>query len=925
MQQIQRHSASVGTRIVGLMTIIAIGAVVAFTGLGPILAAAPPVDVWTYHNDNARTGQNLNETILTPANVRVATFGKVGFFAVDGKVDAQPLLLSSLAIPGQGTHDVLYVATEHGTIYGLDAGTGAVLWSRSLLGTGESPSDTRGCSQVVPEIGITATPVIDRSAGPSGVIYVVAMSKNGSTYFQRLHALDVTTGAELAGGPVTVTATGFDPKQYEERAALLLLNGNVILSWTSHCDIDPYKGWVMSYNASTLAQTSVLNVTPTGSRGAFWMAGAGPAADAGGNVYLLAGNGTFDTTLTPGGFPNQGNFGNAFLKLSTGTGLAVADYFATFDTVAKSNADSDLGSGGTLLLPDLLDSSSQVRHLAVGAGKDAHIYVADRDAMGKFNPVNNSNLYQDLPSALPGGVWAMPAYFNNTVYYGSVGSTLKAFSIVNARLVSPAASHSAATFTYPGTTPGVSASGSANGIVWAVENSNPAVLHAYDALDLSNELYNSNQAAGSRDTFGPGNKFITPTIVNGRVYVGTATGVAAFALLGAAPTTVTGVATAITQTGATLGGTANPNGLATTGSFQYGTTTDYGSSTPGQALGAGSSPVSIGGGSIAGLACATPYHFRAVATNSSGTTNGLDAMFTTAACPLPPRPRVDFDGDQKTDPTIYRPSSGLWAVLKSSTNYTTSQTWSWGLSTDLPQPADYDGDGRIDPAIYRPSTGLWAVLKSSTNYTTSVTFSWGASGDVPAVGDFDGDGKADPAVFRPSAGTWIILTSTSNYTSSSTVAWGLSTDLPVQADYDGDGVTDPAIFRASTGLWAVLKSSTNYATSFTVPWGLSTDIAAPGDYDGDGKVDPAVYRPSTGGWYMLQSQTNYSTSAAALWGLSTDVPVPADFDGDRKTDPAIYRPSTGQWAILKSSAGYTSSITMSWGLSTDTPMYKRPQ
>ena len=512
--------------------------------------AVSGTDVLTYHNDVSRTGQNLTETILTPSTVSVSAFGKVSFFPVDGKVDAQPLYLSDVTIPGQGTHNILYVATEHDSVYAFDADTAAVLWRVSMLGLGETTSDGRGCSQVVPEIGVTSTPVIDRSQGPNGAIYVVAMSKTASgSYFQRLHALDVTSGAELFGGPKTVQATfpgtgaassggilSFDAKQYEERAALLLLNGAIITAWTSHCDIDPYTGWIMSFNASTLAPTSVLNVTPNGSRGAFWMAGAGPAADSAGNIYLLAGNGTFDTTLDSGGFPRQRNFGNAFLKLSASSGLAVTDYFATFDTVQQSNVDRDLGSGGTLVLPDLVDGAGQVRRLAVGAGKDAHIYVVDRGAMGKWNASSNQ-IYQEITGGLSGGVFSMPAYFDGTLYYGASGDSLKAFSISSARLSSTPASKSARTFAYPGTTPGISASGIANAILWSVENTNPAVLHAYDARDLSRELYNSSQAAAGRDAFGAGNKFITPTIVNGRVYVGTQNGVAAFGRLTVSPPT----------------------------------------------------------------------------------------------------------------------------------------------------------------------------------------------------------------------------------------------------------------------------------------------------------------------------------------------------------------------------------------------------
>ncbi len=526
---------------------------VATTAIALIVrAAAAPggVDVVTYHYDTARTGQNLSESFLTPATVNASMFGRAGFFPTDGKVDAQPLYLSNVTVPGQGVRNVLYAATEHDSVYAFDALTGATLWRVSLLGPGETPSDARNCGQVIPEIGITATPVIDRSRGPNGAIYVVAMSKNGSNqYFQRLHALDVATGAELFGGPRLIQAsypgTGagsangtvpFDPKQYEERAALLLVSGLLVTVWTSHCDIDPYTGWLIAYDPATLTQRSVLNVTPNGSRGAMWMAGAGPAADPAGNIFLLDGNGTFDTTLDGNGFPNRGNFGNAFLKISTSNGLRVADYFASFDTVSQSNADLDLGSGGALVLPDMVDSGGRVRHLAVGAGKDRHLYVVDRDAMGKWNASANL-IYQDITGALAGPVFSKPAYFNGTLYYGASGDALKAFPISAARVASTPSSRSSRSFTYPGTTPAISASGTTNGIVWAVENSNPAVLHAYAANDLSRELYNSSQAAGGRDNFGPGNKFITPMIANGRVYVGTQTGVAVFGSLVPLPPT----------------------------------------------------------------------------------------------------------------------------------------------------------------------------------------------------------------------------------------------------------------------------------------------------------------------------------------------------------------------------------------------------
>ncbi|HEV2221485.1 MAG TPA: hypothetical protein VGR84_00615 [Candidatus Acidoferrales bacterium] len=515
-------------------------------------AAGSSVNVLTYHNDNLRTGLYADEKILTPRNVNSRDFGKVAFLSVQGLVDAEPLYVSQLTI-AHAKHNVVFVVTEHDLVYAFDADTSAQLWQVSLLGPDESTSDDRGCGQVKPEIGVTSTPVIDLQAGPHGTIYVVAMSKDSSgKYFQRLHALDITTGAELDGGPQTIEATypgsaipnsngqvDFDPKQYKERAGLLLLNGVVYISWASHCDFDPYTGWIIGYDARTLKQTSVLNIMPTGSEGAIWMSGAGLAADSSNNIYFLAGNGTFDTALNSQGFPEKGDYGNAFMKLSTAGGkLSVNDYFVMHNTVEESRKDLDLGSGGAMVLPDLQDNSGKTHRLAVGAGKDDIIYVVNRDSMGKFNPNNDGSIYQAVPRTGnddseglggTGGVFAAPAYFNHMLYYGAVDDSLRAFKIANARVVSPAASKTAVSFGYPGTTPSISANGTKDAIVWAVENNSPAVLHAYQANDLTRELYDSNQQR-KRDEI-TGNKFITPMIAGGKVFVGTPTGVAVFGLL----------------------------------------------------------------------------------------------------------------------------------------------------------------------------------------------------------------------------------------------------------------------------------------------------------------------------------------------------------------------------------------------------------
>ncbi len=514
-------------------------------------AVAATTDVTTYHNDAQRTGQNLTETVLVPSAVKQSTFGLQHLVAVDGKIDAQPLVLSALAVAGS-IHNVVYVATEHDSVYAIDADSAATLWKVSLTPSGETPSDDRGCGQVTPEIGITATPVIDRSAGS---LFVVAMSKDaGGNYHQRLHALNLATGAELAHSPVEIAAsvagTGapatvggrvvFDAGQYEERSALLLNQGTVYTSWTSHCDIENYTGWIIAYAESSLAQSAVFNDEPSGSQNgqqgeaSFWNSNSGPSADSSGNIYAMSANGVFDIVLTAQGFPSGNDYGNSILKLSgpaAGT-LAVLDYFTMFDTVAESDSDTDLASGGLMLLPDQVDASGTTRHLAVGAGKDQNIYLVDRDALGKFNTASDDNAYQPLLDAFPAyaasacggpgppGVYGAPVYFNGTVFYSASGDVIRGFKLAAAKLPAQPTIKTGTPFCYPGAPLSISANGTQNPILWAVQNSSSqGVLHAYDATSLA-ELYNSAQA-GSRDQFGPGSKYTPPTVANGKVFVGT--------------------------------------------------------------------------------------------------------------------------------------------------------------------------------------------------------------------------------------------------------------------------------------------------------------------------------------------------------------------------------------------------------------------
>ena len=510
------------------------------------LTVLPGTDAPTYHYDNMRSGENLAEKILTKSQVNSTTFGLVGSFAVDGAVDGQPLYLSNVAIPNVGARNVLYVVTEHGTVFAFDADSGSgvagkTLWIASTLMKGESPSDDRDCASITPEIGITSTPVIDRARG---AIYVEGVSKDAAgNYYQRLHALNLTTGKELFGGPTLITGAypgnganssggivTFDPPRYMERAALLEVNGTIFMTWGSHCDLGAYTSWVMAYSADTLQQTGILDLVPNGSDGGIWMSGAGPAADSVGNIYITIGNGTFDTTLDSNGFPAQKDCGNCFVKISSTLPLTLLDYFTTADTASESATDHDFGSGGPLLLPDVTDASGTTRHLAISGAKDSNLYVVDRDNMGKFNGSTDTN-YQSLKGAFIGMFYSKGVFFNGTVYLGASSDAIKAFPVMSGTLATSPTSQSANKYYYPGATPTITANGTGDAIVWAVDNGpstgTTGILFAYDATNLATELYDSTQAANSRDSF-LHNKYITPLVVNGRVFVGTSNSVVLF-------------------------------------------------------------------------------------------------------------------------------------------------------------------------------------------------------------------------------------------------------------------------------------------------------------------------------------------------------------------------------------------------------------
>jgi Abnormal spindle-like microcephaly-assoc'd, ASPM-SPD-2-Hydin len=491
----------------------------------------------TQHNDNARTGQNLNETVLSTHNVNSAQFGKLFSYSLDGYVYAQPLYVPNVAIPAQGTHNVIYAVTQHDSAYALDADTKEVLWQVSFInassGVTTVPSADTGGTDIVPEIGITSTPVIDNNT-----IYLVAKTKeliSGSyQYFQRLHALDITTGAERANSPVVIqpevsgigsgTVSGeiaYSALRQNQRPGLLLLNGVLYIASASHNDTAPFHGWVAAYEESSLQPLAASYMsTPNGAEGGIWQGGAGPAVDENGNIYFATSNGTFD--VNSGGL----DYGDSFIKLNPTSGIAtVADSFTPFNQAYMSVHNIDLGSGGVLILPD---QPGLFPHLLVGGGKGDTLYLVNRDNMGGYSPTEDQ-VVQELvnifpPNAVDAGIRGVSAFFNGTVYTGAIADHLKTYPLSNGLLSTIPFTSSTHTYYYPGATPAISAHGSSQAVAWVLETgpystSSPAVLWAFDAANTGFTLYNSN-AIASRDAAGPAVKFVVPTVANGKVYVG---------------------------------------------------------------------------------------------------------------------------------------------------------------------------------------------------------------------------------------------------------------------------------------------------------------------------------------------------------------------------------------------------------------------
>jgi len=510
-----------------------------------LFAMSAVAQVTTSQYDNLRTGATLIEKTLTPQNVNAKQFGKLGAFKVDGAVFAQPLFIPSVEIPGKGRHDVIFIATEHDSVFAFDATrpSDPPLWQVSMLdkarGSVPLSEDDAQCPFIRPEVGITSTPVIDL---PTGTLYVLARTKirhavGDDEYFQHLHALAITTGVEKFGGPKLISASvpgkgagstngrvAFHPLLENPRAALLLANRVLYLTWASSCDVDPYHGWVMAYDPETLAQRAVLNITPDGDQGGIWASDTGPGADTAGNIYVPTGNGTFDASS--GGR----DYSDSVLKLAIqGSSIVVRDYFTPYDQARLSAGDADLGSSGPLLLPD---QPGPHRHLLLQPTKGSMLYVIDRDGMGQFHHDGDS-IVQRIRMA--GGGYGAMAYWNGHVFFACSDDFLRDYTIKNAQLTLN--TYSNTKFENPGATPSVSADGNKNAIIWAIAtktwngpDNKPAVLYAFDATNIAQPIYTSEQN-GQRDRAAMATRFVIPVVVNGRVYFGARGEVEVYGLL----------------------------------------------------------------------------------------------------------------------------------------------------------------------------------------------------------------------------------------------------------------------------------------------------------------------------------------------------------------------------------------------------------
>ena len=484
-------------------------------------------DVLTQHNDVGRTGQNLNETFLTPSNVNVQQFGKLFAQDVDGIIVGQPLYASTVLTVDGLVHNLVIVVTQHNTVYAFDGDTDLdPIWAVSLNDGGTpDPITDFGCKGTgFKEVGITSTPVIDEA---KTTIYVVAKTVNGENRQFALHALDIRSGNEILGGPVTITGT-YGPDsflvQYQiQRPALLLENGLIYIGFGGNgCDVYNYNGWLFAYDSQTLEQQAVLEMAPNGRQASLWQGGTGPSADEFGNIYVVTANGPYD------GPNGKDDYGDSVLKMGwNGSTIGVEDYFTPYNQQYLDDNDRDLGSAGALILPD---QPGMYPHELIAGGKEGTLYLINRDNLGQFNPAMD-DVIETLPDVAPFELTGSPAYWNGNVYVSGDRDYIKQFPLINGLLTSQPVSQTTVFFGGTGAaSTSITANGTQNGILWALEHA-AHILYAFDPTNLATMLYNSEQALHGRDELSLTIRFVTPTISNGKVYVGGKTQLTVYGLL----------------------------------------------------------------------------------------------------------------------------------------------------------------------------------------------------------------------------------------------------------------------------------------------------------------------------------------------------------------------------------------------------------
>ena len=902
------------------------------------------VNVTTYHNDNARTGQNTNETLLTPASVQ-SQFGKLFTLSVDGSIYAQPLYMSGLQIGG-GTHNVVFVATEHDSVYAFDADSGGnPLWHVSLINPGAGvttrPSTDTGCDDLTPEIGITGTPVIDPS---SKTLYLVAVTKENGTAVQRLHALDITSGAERFGGPVAIQASAagtglgsiggmiaFDPSVNNQKTGLLLQNGLVYIAWSSYCDLGTYHGWLMAYNAQTLQQAAAWSATPGGpsptiaaGQGGIWLSGGAPSADVSGNVYLATGNGTFD--LNTGG-PDAAN---TLLKLGVpnGGGLPILDYFTPFDQGTLTVNDLDLGSGGVLLLPDLPAGSAHPQ-LAVNAGKEGTLYVVDRNSMGHYSSSGNSQIVQSVQ--LLGALFGTPAYWNGNVYVGPVNAPMAMYS-VNAsnpgKLSGSPVSSTPNSYYFPGTTPSISANGNSNGIVWSLQTDlyahtgGSAVLRAHDATDLATVLYSSD--AKAQDAPGPALKYSVPTVANGKVFVGTATQLAVYGLADGSSSGIVSPAPGVTLSG----NSATFSWGAVSGASQYQLT--VGSTQGGSDIFSGSAT------NTSQTVDFLPCNGGTIYVQLSAVIGGSPQSIASGSYPCKSG-SGDFNGDGHQD-LLWQNNTTRQVNVQ---YYAGSSPVAQG-SGILGGPSmagwhvvgtgDFDRNGSPDVVWQNDATGQVNVnYYSGTTYQSSATLNaTGVPGwSVVGVGDMNSDGVPD-LIWQNNTTKQVVVDYYGGAGGAVYQGWNYLNSIGVLgwsvvavADFDGNGVPDLVWQNLSTRQVNVSFYG-GAGGDVVLGWTWLNEAGVPGwtvvgarDFNADGIADLIwqndmthqimLHFFKTQGYLSVAYQGSTSLSAGSA---SSQVVGVADFNGNGEPD-LIWQDTSGQITINYYVLG--GGVYQSWG------------